>query len=391
MRLLVGTNFDPGLVPRIAQLDPAHRVKAFYGAIDAGPLGGGISHGFAPDGHRYDVIRDHVSALHRHGYDFSYVFNTTCLSNQEYEPAFWESLREFLGFLASLQVTSLVLANPYLIEKIKKHFTAFSIKASVLFGLDTLQKINYLDQLGVEGIVLDDQVNRDFDLLRLIRAEYAGEIVLLANQNCIYSCPYRYGHKSFLSHAPTGTAEQLDYSYLLCSLAKMQDPSLFISSRWIRPEDVQLYEDLGIDTIKLGMRSYPTEGIVRAVGAYLDGRYEGNLLDILYGNYAHSLQVPVSVLRSGEFDDLLGADALSPAVEGKPYVHFKLPAYFVKVNNRVLDGFLSGFLARPRCQDRSCVTCGYCAGVARQAVERVDPEKLRRYVALLNAIKSASL
>ena len=52
-------------------------------------------------------------------------------------------------------------------------------------------------------------------------------------------------------------------------------------SRWIRPEDLHVYEALGVKEFKIIDRSRSTAWLLRATKAYASRRYDGNLLDIL--------------------------------------------------------------------------------------------------------------
>jgi len=54
-----------------------------------------------------------------------------------------------------------------------------------------------------------------------------------------------------------------------------------IKGRWIRPEDLYLYEEIGIEMFKISGRAMPTERILMAATAYSSRHYDGKLHDIL--------------------------------------------------------------------------------------------------------------
>ena len=62
---------------------------------------------------------------------------------------------------------------------------------------------------------------------------------------------------------------------------RLEDPSLFIKSAWIRPEDLSRYEALGYTTFKLIERGMPSAELLKRVAAYSARRFDGNLAELL--------------------------------------------------------------------------------------------------------------
>jgi len=64
-----------------------------------------------------------------------------------------------------------------------------------------------------------------------------------------------------LSHGSTAGVKDpfVDYCALKCSYHTLNDPRLIIKSQWIRPEDVNRYEDIGYYDFKLLERNAPTD------------------------------------------------------------------------------------------------------------------------------------
>jgi collagenase-like PrtC family protease len=75
----------------------------------------------------------------------------------------------------------------------------------------------------------------------------------------------------------------------------------------IRPEDIQIFNDMGVHRIKISGRSKPAEWLPEVANAYQQNYYEGNLIR------------------------LLGAD---PSLNTESWII---------INNRSLDGFLENF------------------------------------------------
>jgi hypothetical protein len=67
-----------------------------------------------------------------------------------------------------------------------------------------------------------------------------------------------------------------------CSYTFLSEPVEFLRSPFIRPEDVSAYREVGIDIIKLSDRTESTEFLLNTARAYAEGRYDGNLFDLIF-------------------------------------------------------------------------------------------------------------
>ena len=89
-------------------------------------------------------------------------------------------------------------------------------------------------------------------------------------------------HQNGFAHASDDNGTLfIDYCLLRCSRLRLTDPSQFIKSAWIRPEDLGVYEEMGYTTFKLLERGIPSSELLRRVKAYSERRFEGNLADLL--------------------------------------------------------------------------------------------------------------
>src|SRR5262249_25621999 len=104
------------------------------------------------------------------------------------------------------------------------------------------------------------------------------ETELLLNESCLHGCRTRTAHYARLAQAKIGYVEGFQQN---CNIPKYLNPSLLLSARWIRPEDVERYRELGIRRFKIAGREMSTPWLNNVVRAYLSGRYSGNLIDLL--------------------------------------------------------------------------------------------------------------
>lgn len=128
-------------------------------------------------------------------------------------------------------------------------------------------------------------INRDFDVLRAIRRAVRCELELYANIPCLDHCPWRIAHYEFSGRASQETGNPglgQDPFLTRCSHAYLSEPIEFPRSPFIRPEDIPAYREIGIDIFKLSDRADSTEYLSRAAQAYAEGKYDGNLFDLIF-------------------------------------------------------------------------------------------------------------
>jgi len=159
-------------------------------------------------------------------------------------------------------------------------------------------------------------------------------IHLLANEGCLLQCPYKSAHDAHISLVNEGLCQEQTFAMnhdLGCVRRLLQDPGLMLASPFIRPEDVLEYEGQ-IDGLKLCGRTKGVPFLKRAITAYLDGSYTGNLLDLMdaMGDLADRVYIP-----NRELPDQL----------------------FTKVTT---------------C-DKNCTACGWCDGVMNSVAEHFVP------------------
>jgi hypothetical protein len=173
----------------------------------------------------------------------------------------------------------------------------------------------------------------------------------------------------------------------------MEDPSRFIKAAWIRPEDLGVYESMGYTTFKLLERGIPSSVLLQRVKAYSERRFTGNLADLLLShgfsepvpresmwNLRHFLKpLQVNPFKLRPLLDLAEMQGMLSPLEESP----------IQVDAASIpQDFLDGFRKRD-CASLDCRTCGYCEGIATQAVS-VSPEYraevLRKYAQVEHAM-----
>jgi collagenase-like PrtC family protease len=342
MKLVVPAVFQETFLAEVAPLPIGH----LYGAI--GGDAGLRAQQWLPQP-KADELAAYVSRARERGMPFFYCLNVACLGNREFTAEGQRWLVERLGWVDEVGVEGTVLSNPYLIAFAHKRFPRLKIAVSTAAAIDSVDKALFFEGQGASVLYLPEYINRDFPLLHQIRKRVRAEIVLLANVGCLLHCPIRQYHINLVSHSSESLelGTYVDYPLMWCTQEKARDAGQMLKSPWIRPEDLAVYEDLGIDGFKLGGREMDREWVVRATKAFALRRYDGDLNDLI-----------------------LGFDHLEP--------YGRLP---VRIPNRALDGFIDFFRKKHDCR-MGCRDCRYCDDYARER-SQVEPGA-DRFVAQVN-------
>lgn len=205
---------------------------------------------------------------------------------------------DYLKHLQKNGLNHVTVTDPYLIMQIKKEFPEIFIEASTLCRIKNVDEAKYFKEIGVDRFTSDRETIRDLKLLKkLIKIM---PIKVLANEGCIKNCIYKYSHYNALSanndDIPTlpfgkkyakikkATAEMDS----LCVFTVSRHPYKVFSSPFIRPEDLKRYEGI-TDVFKLSTRNFNTKKVELVLNAYIEQKYDGNLVDILNSAYINEV------------------------------------------------------------------------------------------------------
>jgi len=387
--LSVATNFDNGLLDAIS----AYPVTEVFGKLASDPVGGGRASFMLPPLSRRRFER-HVQVARAKGIGFNYLLNPACLDNREYTRQGQREIEAILEYIESAGVSAVTISLPFLLPIIKKRHPRLKVRVGVYARVDGVAKARFWEDGGADCITLESlSVNRDFKLLAALRKVLKIELQLIVNANCQLFCPLSGQHMVNLSHASQkGHASKgfvIDWCALRCSYDKLKDPVQYLRSEFIRPEDLGLYLDMGYDSFKILERGAPTPVLTRRVKAYAEGRYDGNLLDLiqpfgykeksaasfsggLFNKWKYLFRPRlVRLSKLMKLKELATRRGMLAPLEGEP----------VHIDNSKLTGFIPGFKDRD-CRSTDCDACGWCASYTRQAVtidEAYRSELLKLY------------
>jgi collagenase-like PrtC family protease len=410
----VACNFDPRQLDVIEQNNENHLIKNVFGKMKYDLVGGGRP-SFITNIRDFDLdyLANHIKLCHEKDLTFNYLFNPITMSNRELNVKYHNELVKFVGALVEMGVDSVTVNSPLLCTLFKQHFPKLGICTGTWAGVSSIQQIEYWEELGAEEVTLQREHTRDLKTMEafLKHTKNTGTTLrLFCNVICVYNCAYSMNHASNYSQA-TRIEEAtsrflLDYNILSCSLQRFSHPAKFLAACWIRPEDLQHYDEL-CDKVgnynlvfKIVDRIRTTEFFERVLKAYTTRSYDGNLLD--YINFP----------RPGELN--LDREEVMKAAQDSGYNIEDVKKYFlflqfpqIYIDNKKLDSFFEKFVKDGNCSNRVCNdrgllgtdgdiagTCSYCRKWAEKVIT-LDQESVDAWIAnaknVLQSINTSSI
>lgn len=382
MKYTIGYNWDKNLLYKLDYSE----IESVY----AGESGAVIGSGRAPlviQNINENEIREHINIAHQKGLEFDFTLNSGCLSNSEFTKDGQKKIVEYLEHVEDLGVDSITVTLPSIINLAKKYIPRVKIKVSTFQKISSVESAKRFENMGVDVIMLSENCNRDFKLIEEIRRSVKCKLALIANVGCIYHCPNSHSHIVSTSHSCDQESRQTIFTIIPhsadCMIAKLKNPTEIVKARYIRPEDVHYYEDLGIDMLKICDRHTKTDVMEKRIKAYVLRNYEGNLLDLI-GQKSERKSDEINQI---EFQKLLngGSEAVEKTMEYFKYFNFSI-SELVNINNKAYpQNFLEEFKNKD-CIRTNCSKCGYCDRIAKK-VMTLDNDKINSVISGLQELK----
>lgn len=268
-------------------------------------------------------LEKYVEFSKKRGMEFNYTLNAACFGNYEFSDKGIREIKELLHDLQTIGVNHLTLTTPSVMELVKDLAPDMKIKASAICEINSVKKMNHYKDIGVERFVVEPDLTRNFAVLKNMVKLGKDMLEIIINDKCLRDCPYKIFHYNQTAHDNDKRAES--YYFMNCGVEKSSNPQNYLNLNWIRPEDLHLYETMGIRYFKVEGREFMEKGnIIKFLKAYIDESFDGNLLDLLH------IFSPYDTAH-------------------QPYI-----------DNKSLDGYVEGFYDNNVLCDQICDTCGYC-------------------------------
>ena len=292
------------------------------------------------------------------GIGFNYIMNSTVLDGFEYNKELKMEVINFIKELVSVGLSKITISVPYLIKLVRKYFPNLHIVASICMEISSLQGLEDVRELGVNSVVMAKDTNRDFKLLRnILKNKGELSIKLLCTTPCIFKCSDLIYHMNFssiqdnkLKNSYQMTGKVIPHTAVRCQMRRLKNPVEFIKSPWIRPEDLDYYNKIGIEYFKIDGRDKTEDYNLEVINAYMNEEYDGNLLYLMQNYY------PKNSLEFLTID--------------------KLP------NFKLLNNFINYFYNEGNPCNEGCQNCNYCENWKEKAIQIKD-ENIEKYMKVL--------
>ena len=235
---------------------------------------------------RYNKVLDEMSKekaldfkrnfVEKNGLKFAYLLNAP-IDVKDVEE---KKLEEYLDWIINrFRADSLTISSESLLKKVRELYPDVAINISTIAGIKNSDDFEKFAQFKPMRMVLHHDCVKDIVSLKTIREECEKNDIILelmVNESCLNHCPMRKAHYDCL-------ADNTDDRrfHRICNAEKITNPYQFLYANYIRPEDIGLYSDMGIHYFKITGRSKPIWWHYEVVKAYLEGKYEGNLIRLL--------------------------------------------------------------------------------------------------------------
>lgn len=287
--------------------------------------------------------REELKRIAQAGIGLNLLLNANCYGASSLERGFFQSTGDLIDCLRrEWNLVCVTTTSPVIGRFVRENFSGLEVRASVNMEIGTPEGMDYLSDC-FDSFYVKRELNRNMDALKRLRRHCDGTgkgMYLLANSGCLNNCSARQFHDNLVAHEQEIARRDNAFTFhSACRefLGKGRNREELIRlSNWIRPEDLARYEGLA-DGVKLATRISPNPTAI--LNAYAEGRYSGNLLDLLEPNYA-GLFYP-EVLNNRAFP----------------------PDYFD---------------IRHNCTGQ-CETCGYCTQVYHRTAETLTDIRLSEY------------
>ncbi len=148
----------------------------------------------------WDFIERYVKKALSNGIEIRYTLNHSCIDSlQEFKRGWDSTLKSIVHCLHDIGVNEWVIASPLLMELMRKEFPNSFLEVSTIAEVSTIEDVDRWKSLGANGINISTSINRDFVAMKRIAAADL-EMSILANEACLFRCPWRRDCYNLSSH-----------------------------------------------------------------------------------------------------------------------------------------------------------------------------------------------
>lgn len=275
LKFSVPFNGDFNLLKKISK----YHVAEIYGCATTEGLGSGRAAGrLRPVS--FGLLQDVYKWCTNKEIEFNYLIN----SPYYHEDILYnfDNFKKNIYPIIDIGIKKFTISLPQLASFLKKAIPDCEICVSQFANVCSGHAVNHWKNLGAKSIYIGPDIIRNLDLIKHLSSFGVG-IRTVANNACIVGCPLKTYHGIFESnHSLIETTNGYnDYCTTFCRDILISKAQNILCSGFIRPEDLNLYVDSGIELFKIVDRNRDTNWIVNALEAYSNQKFAGNLAELL--------------------------------------------------------------------------------------------------------------
>jgi collagenase-like PrtC family protease len=356
--------------------------RKFYGCANtpSEKIGSGRVNN-APGKISWDTVVKAIPLIKSLNASFEYIINQPFIPGIETDIGIRKKCVEQLKRIESAGATSIKISSPFIASLAFEH-TSLHVAISKFARIRSVQQAIHWERLGASSICLEPSLNREIRMIQSIRDAIRCKIEILGNDSCLTGCPFALAHADYSSRFSNGDTEDIynHYYSLRCLQQFISHPVNLIKASFIRPEDVETYQRIGIDYIKFTDRTKDTPWIENVLQNYKKGFFHGNIADFfpLFSAWNNH-----RIVDETEINEM--AEGLKGGAPFKINQFCNLLPCILKItiDNDKLSS-LSTVIASHQCDGASCGTvCRLCNDIASKVIS-FDTNNLKAVTHLLD-------
>ena len=182
--------------------------------------------------------------------------------------------------LNELGVDAIVVSSLSVMEKIRNYSPDIEIHISTIGRVSSPIDLERYTPINPSRLVPQHDIPKKPKALRgLLDACNQKEITIeiMVTESCLFECPWMEDHYQTLADGNNDREYHRN-----CRERRINSPfHLLASGSFFRPQDLWIFQEMGINHFKISGRSKPKKWLLRAATAYCNGIYHGNLVNLM--------------------------------------------------------------------------------------------------------------
>ncbi|GAH47887.1 unnamed protein product, partial [marine sediment metagenome] len=172
-----------------------------------------------------------------------YTLNQSCIGSiQDFKESWDAKLKEDLVELHNMGVHEWIITSPLLMQLMRSMFPSDFLEVSTIAEVATAEEACRWMSLGANGVNISGSINRDFLKMKEI-ADTGIVVSILANEACLFRCPWRRECYNLSSHDSLRSEELFGfYPFRNCNEVRLAHPEEWIKSRMVLPQHMKTYQ-----------------------------------------------------------------------------------------------------------------------------------------------------